>query len=98
MHGWGAEDIGGPDAGTMWIPDEQNPEISLRAIRFIDGLKETIDMDKENLEVLITYNHLNDPDFADLLSKILKDMLDGKWQKGYIEDSADIVTLANYEG
>ena len=23
-------------------------------------------------------------------------MLDGKWQ-GYIEDSADIVTLANYE-
>lgn len=98
MLGWGAEDIGGPDPGTMWIPSEEDPKISLRAIRFIDGIKEVIDLDKENLEVLITYNHLNNPDFADLLSKILKDMLDGKWEKGYIEDSEDIVTLANYEG
>lgn len=95
MKGWGSEDIGGPEPGTMWIPDKENPELSLRSIKFVEGIKDTIDMDKENLEVLVTYNHLNDKEFADLMTKILRDMLDGKWEKGYISDSADIASLCN---
>jgi len=36
---------------------------------------------------------MNEPEFADLLSKILNDMLDGVWEKGQYTDKPGIEVL-----
>ncbi|HWQ76361.1 MAG TPA: Tm-1-like ATP-binding domain-containing protein [Syntrophomonas sp.] len=90
MRGWGACDLkvadkelgwAGPGAGPSWVSDPNKPEWSLRSKRFLDGLKEYLDLSKPNIELLVVDKHLNEPEFADLMSGLLKDMLDGKWQK-----------------
>lgn len=90
MCGWGAcdlkipdKDLGwaGPDAGPTWISDPDKPEWSLRSKRFIDGMKDYLDLSKPNIELLIVDKHMNEPEFADLMSGILKDMLDSNWKK-----------------
>lgn len=91
MRGWGAcdmagidKDLGwaGPDPAPDWIGDPEKPEWSLRSEAFVKALKEDLDLDNEKIEVLVTDYHMNEPDFADLLSTVLKDMLDGTWTKG----------------
>ena len=91
MRGWGACDIrepnkelgwAGPSAGPSWIADPERPEWSLRSRSFIAGLKETLDLSKPNIEVLVADMHMNEPEFADLMSGILQEMLDGRWKKG----------------
>ncbi|HBM75393.1 MAG TPA: hypothetical protein DD429_07555, partial [Clostridiaceae bacterium] len=89
--GWGACDTkkpnkelgwAGPDSGPTWLPDPDKPDWSLRSKRFIDGMKENLDFNKSNIELLIVDKHMNEPEFADLMSGILADMLNGKWEKG----------------
>lgn len=91
MRGWGACDIrepnkdlgwAGPAAGPSWVSDPDKPEWSLRSRRFVDGLSETLDLTKPNIEVLIADYHMNQPEFADLMSGILQEMLEGRWDKG----------------
>ena len=91
MRGWGACDIrepnkelgwAGPSAGPSWIAYPERPEWSLRSRSFIAGLKETLDLSKPNIEVLVADMHMNEPEFADLMSGILQEMLDGRWKKG----------------
>ena len=91
MRGWGACDTkkpnkelgwAGPDSGPTWLPDPDKPDWSLRSKRFIDGMKENLDFNKSNIELLIVDKHMNEPEFADLMSGILADMLNGKWEKG----------------
>ncbi len=91
MRGWGACDIrepnkdlgwAGPAAGPSWVSDPDKPEWSLRSRRFVDGLSETLDLTKPNIEVLIADYHMNQPEFADLMSGILQEMLEGRWAKG----------------
>lgn len=48
----------------------------------MDGLSETLDLTKPNIEVLIADYHMNQPEFADLMSGILQEMLEGRWAKG----------------
>lgn len=90
MRGWGACDLkaadkelgwAGPGAGPSWVSDPDKPEWSLRSKRFLDAMKEHLDLSKPNVELLVVDKHLNEPEFADLMSGLLKDMLDGKWQK-----------------
>ena len=91
MQGWGAcdtripnKDLGwaGPTAGPAWVSDPAQPEQSLRSVRFVDGIKESLDLSKSNVEVLLADCHMNEPQFSDLMSSILKKMLDGEWVKG----------------
>ena len=90
MRGWGAcdleapnKDLGwaGPAAGPSWVADPDKPEWSLRSRRFMDGMKEFLDLGKPNIELLEVDKHMNEPEFADLMSGLLKDMLDGNWKK-----------------
>lgn len=90
MRGWGACDLqtpdkelgwAGPDAGPTWVSDPDKPEWSLRSKRFIDGMRDYLNLNKPNIELLIVDKHMNEPEFADLVSGILNDMLDGKWKK-----------------
>lgn len=91
MKGWGACDIGapnkelgwaGPGEGPSWIPDPEKAEWSFRSKRYIDGIKEKIDLDNPDIEILIADYHMNEPEFSDLMSGILNDMLNGTWVKG----------------
>jgi uncharacterized protein (UPF0261 family) len=91
MRGWGACDTrkpnkelgwAGPNSGPTWLPDPDKPDWSLRSKCFIDGMKENLDFNKSNIELLIVDKHMNEPEFADLMSDILADMLNGKWEKG----------------
>jgi uncharacterized protein (UPF0261 family) len=91
LRGWGAYDTPGPnpDLGwaeespaPCWVADPEKPEWSLRAERFIDALREVIDRDKPNLDVLLVDQHMNEPEFADLMAELLDEMLSGTWKKG----------------
>lgn len=86
MRGWGACDTrtgwAGGTAGPTWVGDPEKPEWSLRSKRFVEGLKEKLDLSKPNVDLLIVDCEMNDPEFADLMSGILADMLNGKWEKG----------------
>lgn len=102
MRGWGAcdtripnKDLGwaGPSAGPTWISHSVKPEWSLRSVRFVEGLKERLDLSKPNLEVLIVDQHMNEPEFADLMSGLLVDMLNDRWQKGALKGTPGIKSL-----
>lgn len=95
MRGWGACDLGtpdkdlgwaGPSAGPTWVADPDKPAWSLRSKRFIDGIKDHLDLSKPNIELLIVDKHMNEPEFADLMSGLLKEMLDGTWKKNSHSD------------
>lgn len=90
MRGWGACDLGapdkdlgwaGPEAGPTWVADPEKPEWSLRSQRFLQGMKDFLDLSKPNIELIVVDKHMNEPEFADLMAGILKDMLDGNWKK-----------------
>jgi uncharacterized protein (UPF0261 family) len=91
MRGWGAVDIAapnkdlgwaGPGPGPVWYADPDHPEWSLRSNRFVQALREKIDGEKPNLDVLLVDKHMNEPDFADILAELLDEMLSRKWAKG----------------
>lgn len=91
MRGWGACDVrtpdkalgwAGPAEGPSWISDPGKPEWSLRSKQYVAGIREKMDLSKPNLEVLIADYHMNEPEFSDLMSGILNDMLNGVWKKG----------------
>lgn len=100
MRGWGAcdlpapnKDLGwaGPGAGPVWAEDPEHPGWSLRAGRFLAALRDHIDREKPNVEVLVVDKHLNEPEFADLMAELLEEMLKGTWKKGSHTDLPYIV-------
>jgi len=102
LRGWGAYDIAGPilslgwagpGPGPFWVGDPEKPEWSLRARRFFEGLRGKLKLKKSNLEVLIVDRHINEPEFADLMAKLLDDMLSGTWKKGSQRNRPDTVRL-----
>jgi uncharacterized protein (UPF0261 family) len=91
MRGWGAYDTAGynPDLGwsenspaPCWVSDPERPEWSWRATYFVKALRESIDRNKSNLDVLLIDRHMNEPEFADLMAELLDEMLQGTWKKG----------------
>ena len=102
LRGWGAYDIAGPNLdlgwagpgpGPFWVGDPEKPEWSMRSRRFLEGLNGKIEWEKSNLEVLIVDRHMNEPEFADLMAKLLDDMLSGRWEKGSQRYGQDLVEL-----
>ena len=100
LRGWGAcdlpapnKDLGwaGPGPGPVWASDPDHPEWSLRAGYFVAALRKLIDRNKPNLDVLLVDKHLNEPEFADLMSELLEEMLNGTWKKGSHQDLPYIV-------
>ncbi len=100
LRGWGAcdmpvpnKDLGwaGPGPGPVWAPDPDHPEWSLRAGYFVSALRKVIDKDEPNLDVLLVDKHLNEPEFSDLMSELLEEMLTGRWKKGSHQDLPYIV-------
>jgi uncharacterized protein (UPF0261 family) len=102
MRGWGACDLGkpdknlgwaGPGPGPVWVADPDKPEWSLRSRKFLDALKKHLDFDKPNLELMVVDKHLNEPEFADLMSEILEEMLEGTWKKGSHKELPYVLSL-----
>ncbi|KUK10961.1 MAG: Uncharacterized protein XD50_0787 [Clostridia bacterium 41_269] len=102
MRGWGAcdlsepnKDLGwaGPDPGPVWVSDPEKPERSLRSRKFARTLLDKVDLEKSNVDILIVDKHLNEPEFADLMSELLEEMLTGRWKKGSHHDLSYIVHL-----
>ena len=100
LKGWGACDLptpnkelgwAGPGPGPVWAADPENPQWSLRTSYFISALRKALDMDKPNLDVLLVDKHLNEPEFSDLMSELLEEMLNGTWKKGSHQDLPYIV-------
>jgi uncharacterized protein (UPF0261 family) len=102
LRGWGAYDIAGPNLilgwaesgpGPFWIADPEKPEWSLRSKHFIRGLRSNVDLKKTNLDVIMMDRHMNEPEFGDLMARLLDEMLSGTWKKGSHGDEPDIVPL-----
>jgi uncharacterized protein (UPF0261 family) len=77
-RGWAA----GNGDGPQWLPDENEPRFSKRAVVMRDILKEKFDPKKENLDLIVADLNIVEPEFAELCNKIMDDMVDGKWKKG----------------
>jgi len=105
MRGWGACDLAtpdiklgwsGPGPGPVWAADEQNPQWSRRSVRYVKALRDKIDPNKENLEVILVDRHMNEPEFADLLAELLLEMLNGTWVKGNKSGHPDVIPFENF--
>jgi uncharacterized protein (UPF0261 family) len=83
----------GPGPGPLWMGDPDKPEWSLRTKHFIAGLRSKIDLEKPNLDMLIVDRHINEPQFADLMAKLLEEMLLGLWEKGSHRDLPEFVSF-----
>jgi uncharacterized protein (UPF0261 family) len=103
MRGWGAVDLAqpnkdlgwaGPQPGPMWISDPERPEWSQRATRYVQALREGIDPDKGNLDILLVDKHMNEPEVADLMAELLEEMLASQWKKGSHQDLAYVVPFS----
>ncbi len=84
MKGWssydkegGVEtvDYDGNPTGKPWHDPEANEA-------FVKSLEENLDLSKPNIDLIKVDKHINDPEFAELLARILDDMISGRWQKG----------------
>jgi uncharacterized protein (UPF0261 family) len=102
MRGWGAYDNAGgnPDLGwaentpaPCWVPDPEKPEWSHRSVMFVKGIREKIDRDKKNLDVLLVDRNMNEKEHAALMAGILYDMLQGSWRKGAYHTRDDVLEL-----
>ncbi len=102
MRGWGAYDTCGcnPELGwaencaaPCWVADPQRPEWSLRSKNFVSAIRDEIDGDKPNLDVLIVDRHMNEPAFADLMAELLDEMLAGTWRKGSHHGLSEVSAL-----
>lgn len=100
MRGWGAVDIAapnkelgwaGPGAGPVWFADPEHRDWSYRSTRFVAALREAIDFEKPNLDVLVVDRHMNEPEFADLLAGLLDEMLKRTWTKGSHHELPDVI-------
>jgi uncharacterized protein (UPF0261 family) len=94
MRGWSAYDQSeelatrergwaeGNGDGPTWEPDPERPGWSRRATLMLQLLGEQLDPGNENLDLIAVDRHILDPEFADLLGRIIGEMLDGAWRKG----------------
>ncbi|NLO21194.1 MAG: UPF0261 family protein [Syntrophomonadaceae bacterium] len=100
MRGWGACDLAeadielgwaGPGSGPVWVADPGQPQWSLRSVRYVEALRNSIDRNKENLEVILVDKHMNQPEFAVFMAELLSEMLEGRWKKGSHSHRPDII-------
>jgi uncharacterized protein (UPF0261 family) len=65
----------GKPTGRKWYDGEAN-------LAFVESLEKHLDRSKDNIELLKFDLHINDPEFAEISTSILYDMLNGTWKKG----------------
>ena len=81
-RGWAA----GNGDGPTWEPDPEQPAWSRKAALLWRTVAASADPAHPNLDLLAADRHILDPEFADLLARIMGDMLDGTWRKGRYRD------------
>ena len=98
MQGWSAYDqreavasrergwSEGHGDGPAWEPDPGRPTWSRKATLMRAVLDERVDRANEHLDVLALDMHILDPEFSDLATRAMGDMLDGTWRKGLYRD------------
>jgi uncharacterized protein (UPF0261 family) len=94
MRGWSAYDQSeavatrergwaeGNGDGPTWEPDPVRLDRSSRAAVMLKVLGENLDSRNDNLDLVAVDMHILDPELADLLNRLIGDMLDGTWKKG----------------
>ncbi|MGD0447707.1 MAG: Tm-1-like ATP-binding domain-containing protein [Candidatus Dormibacteria bacterium] len=94
MRGWSAYDqteavatrergwAEGNGDGPTWEPDPARLDRSARAAVMLKVLGETLDPSNDSLDLMAVDMHILDPELADLLNRLIGDMLDGTWKKG----------------
>lgn len=65
----------GTSTGRYWYDQEANQA-------FIEALEKDLNKSKNNIELIKFDLHINDPQFANITSSILDDMINGSWKKG----------------
>jgi uncharacterized protein (UPF0261 family) len=107
MRGWSAYDQSeevatrergwaeGNGDGPTWEPDPAAPTWSSRATLMLRILSERFDRSNERLDLLAADMHILDPEFADLLTRCMGDMLDGTWRNGLYRDVPGVIDLGS---
>ena len=103
MQGWSAYDqrealasrergwAEGHGDGPTWQPDPEHTTWSRKATLMRAVLEERIDRANDNLDVITVDMHILDPEFADLATRAMGDMLDGTWRKGLYREVSGVI-------
>ena len=103
MRGWSAYDqsqelatlergwASGNGDGPTWLPDPLHPTWSQRATLMLSVLKQDLNRNNPNLDLLACDMHILDPELADLLNGCMGDMLDHTWRKGMYRDVDKVI-------
>jgi uncharacterized protein (UPF0261 family) len=103
MRGWSAYDQSeevatlergwarGNGAGPTWCPDPAHPAWPLHSTRMLTTLREHLDFENPNLDLLVCDLHILDPEMAGLLTTCFGAMLDGTWHKGMYRDFPGVI-------
>lgn len=98
MRGWSAYDQSaelatrergwaeGNGDGPTWEPDPERPEWSRRSTLMLQILGEQLDPGNPNLDLVAVDQHILDPGLADLINRMIGEMLDGTWRRGAYRD------------
>jgi uncharacterized protein (UPF0261 family) len=68
--------------GPTWEADPEVPAWSRKAAITWRTVAQAVEPSNEHLDVLAADMHILDPGFADLLTRIMGDMVDGTWRRG----------------
>ncbi len=77
--------------GPTWEADPEVPAWSRKAAITWRTVATAVEPSNEHLDVLAADMHILDPGFADLLTRIMGDMVDGTWRKGAYRDLPSVV-------
>ncbi len=77
--------------GPTWEADLEVPAWSRKAAITWRTVAMAVEPSNEHLDVLAADMHILDPGFADLLTRIMGDMVDGTWRKGAYRDHPGVV-------
>ncbi len=103
MQGWSAYDqreaiatrergwAQGHGDGPAWEPDPEQPTWSRKAVLMRAVLDERVDRTNDNLDVVALDMHILDPEFSDLATRAMGDMLDGAWRKGLYRNVPGVI-------
>ncbi len=78
--------------GPTWEPDPEVPTWSRKATLIRSAVEAGIDPANDDLDLIAADMHILDPEFADLLTRVMGDMLDGTWRKGRYRDVPGVVS------
>jgi uncharacterized protein (UPF0261 family) len=103
MQGWSAYDqrealasrergwAEGHGDGPSWEPDSERPTWSRKATVMRAVLDERVDRANARLDVIAVDMHILDPEFSDLATRAMGDMLDGTWRKGLYREVPGVI-------